>query len=80
MKKNLKNLRIEVNKIDKRLKILLLKREKLVKKIAKFKKTSNLKIEDKAREKKILKNIKSPFVKKIFKTIISASKSLQKQI
>jgi chorismate mutase len=80
MKKNLKNLRTEIDKIDKKLKILLLKREKLIKKTAKLKKALNLKIEDKTRENKILKKIKSPFVKKTFKTIISASKDVQKRI
>jgi chorismate mutase len=80
MKKNLKNLRTEIDKIDRNLKILLLKREKLIKKIAKLKKASNLKIEDRTRENKILKKIKSPFVKKTFKTIISASKDVQKRI
>jgi len=80
MKKNLKNLRIEVDKIDKKLKALLLKREKIIKKIGKFKETANLKIEDKGREKRIFKNIRNSFVKKIYKAIISASKSLQKRI
>jgi len=73
-------MRSEIDGIDRKLKILLSKREKLVKNIGKLKKLHNLKIKDKTREKKILKNIKSPFIKKTFKTILSASKSLQKQI
>lgn len=80
MEKHLKTIRSEIDKIDRKLKTLLSKREKLIKKIGKLKKLHNLKIEDRTREKKILKDIKSPFVKKTFKTILSASKALQKQI
>lgn len=80
MKKYLKTIRTEIDKTDRKLKTLLSKREKLIKKLGKLKKLHNLKIEDKTREKKILKNIKSPFVKKTFKTMLTASKSLQKQI
>ena len=80
MKNRLETIRSEIDGIDGKLKILLSKREKLVKNIGKLKKLRNLKIEDKTREKKILKGIKSPFVKKTFKTILSASKSIQKQI
>lgn len=80
MKKHLKTMRAEIDEIDRKLKTLLLKREKLIKRVGKLKKLHNLKIEDKTREKKILKSIKSPFVKKTFKTILTTSKSIQKQI
>jgi len=80
MTNRLKTIRSEIDRTDRSLKILLSKREKLIKKIGKLKKLHNLKIEDKTREKKILKSIKSKFTKKIFKTILSASKALQKQI
>lgn len=80
MTNRLKTIRSEIDRIDRNLKILLSKREKLIKRIGKLKKLHNLKIEDKTREKKVLKNIKSPFVKKTFKTILTASKSIQKQI
>lgn len=80
MKNRLETIRLRVDKTDRKLKILLLKREKLIKNIGKLKKLHNLKIEDKTREKKILKGIKSSFVKKTFKTILTASKSIQKQI
>jgi len=80
MHQELENSRKRIDKIDKKLKELLLKREQLVKKIGLLKKAHDLKIADKNREKSILCEIKSPYVKKIFKQIVEISKSLQSRL
>ena len=80
MHQEVENLRKRIDKIDKKLKELLGKREVLVKEIGLSKKKHNLKIEDKNREKDLLSDTESPYVKKIFKQIIEASKSLQSRL
>lgn len=80
MHNKLEKLRKRINKIDKKLKKNLRKREELIMKAAVIKKGLNLKIEDKKREREILKDIKSPFIKKIFKEIIQISKILQSRL
>jgi len=80
MCQEVKKIRKGIDKIDKKLKEFLGKREELVKEIGKLKKKYNLEIKDKNREKEILSDIKSPFVKKVFKKIIESSKSLQSRL
>jgi|GEM_PF-6208911 len=77
MTKVLDRTRKKIDKIDLKLQKYLSKRELLIKKIKKIKKTNNIKTEDPVREREILKNIKSLYVKKIFKSIIKISKEIQ---
>lgn len=80
MKKELLKLRKKIDLVDAAIKKNLKKREVLIKKVGKLKKKFNLKIEDKKREREILKRIKNKFVKKIFKIIIKTSKDLESVI
>ena len=77
MQKELNKLRKKIDKTDKKLKKQLEKRAKLIEKTRRIKKKENLPTEDKARETEILKNISTPFVKKVFKEIIRLSKEAQ---
>jgi len=77
MTKVLDRTRKKIDKIDLKLQKYLSKREVLIKKIKKIKKTNDIKIEDPVREREILKKIKSLYVKKIFKSIIKISKEIQ---
>ena len=77
MTKVLDRTRKKIDKIDLKLQKYLSKRELLIKKIKKIKKTNNIKTEDPVREREILKKIKSLYVKKIFKSIIKISKEIQ---
>ncbi|WP_343189327.1 prephenate dehydratase domain-containing protein [Buchnera aphidicola] len=88
-KKNLLYLRKKINKIDKKIILILAKRKKIIKKIAKIKIKNNFSIKDKKREKELLnfllkigkkKKIKKFFLKKIFKIIIKESRYIQKKI
>ncbi|HPU94973.1 MAG TPA: chorismate mutase [Candidatus Gracilibacteria bacterium] len=78
MTKVLDRTRKKIDKIDLKLQKYLSKREVLIKKIKKIKKTNDIKIEDPVREREILKKIKSLYVKKIFKSIIKISKEIQR--
>lgn len=78
MTKVLDRTRKKIDKIDLKLQKYLSKRELLIKKIKKIKKTNNIKTEDPVREREILKKIKSLYVKKIFKLIIKISKEIQR--
>ena len=78
MKKDLQKYRKKIDKIDEKLQKYLRKREILVKKIREIKKKNKIGITDKTREKEILGGIKSPYVKKIFKSIIEISKEVQR--
>lgn len=74
MRKELLKLRKNIDLVDSKIKKNLKKRGVLIKKIKKLKKKYNLKIEDKTREREILRKIKNPFVKKIYKEILKRSK------
>lgn len=85
----LEKLRAEINKIDKDIVLLLGRRFKLVKKVASFKKKNNLLMEDKSREKEVIKKVKqvgsdigvdSAWLTKVFRLIIKESKKEQKTI
>ena len=54
----MKDLRKQIDKIDQKIVELLAKRMDLVKEIAKFKKTSELRIQDKKREQELRNNLK----------------------
>lgn len=84
----LEKLRAEINKIDRDIVLLLGRRFDLVRKVASLKKKNNLSIEDKSREKAVLKQVKTQasslnisisFIESIFKLIISESKRIQKR-
>jgi len=77
MTKRLVTLRSKIDKIDKKLEKYLLKREKIAKEIGKTKKELGLPIQNSEREKEVLSKIESPYVKKIFEHIITASKEIQ---
>jgi chorismate mutase len=77
MQKDLQKTRKEIDAVDEKLKKYIEKREKLIKKVKKIKDKLNLKIQDKNREQKILKRMKSPFVKKVFKEILKHSRKAQ---
>ncbi len=78
MTKVLDRTRKKIDRIDLKLQKYLSKREVLIKKIKKIKKTNYIKTEDPVREREILKKIKSLYVKKIFKSIIKISKEIQR--
>jgi len=77
MQKELKNLRKQIDKIDKKLHKQLLKREKVVTKIGEIKKQRKLPIHNPQREKEVLSKIENKYVKKIFKEIIEISRRVQ---
>ena len=74
MIKDLEKLRKKVDKTDKKIQKYLKKREKFIQIIGQIKKKNKIKIEDKTREKEILEKIESPYIKKIFLSIIKISK------
>ena len=78
MRKDLQMYRKKIDKIDKKLQKYLGKREILIKKIGEIKKKNKIKVSDKTREKEVLGKIKSPYIKKIFKSIIEISKASQR--
>ncbi|MEK7673344.1 MAG: chorismate mutase [Patescibacteria group bacterium] len=75
---NLDQIRGKIDKIDQKLDMLLQKRANLVFKLKKIKKIAKIPVEDKKREAEILSKFDSKYVKTVFKTILSASKILQK--
>ena len=88
MKSTLLSLRKEIDGIDKRLLNLISKRVKIVKKVARYKRTNQLKIAHPKREKEVLNRLKKDAKKKkinkklielIFKNIIKYSKQIQKK-
>ncbi|MBA4336790.1 hypothetical protein C0416_03385 [bacterium] len=83
----LDNLRNKIDKIDKKLTELLIKRHGLVKKIAYLKHKNDIPIEDKKREKSSINTlVSSPdltlserrYIKNILSSIHDASKNIQK--
>lgn len=84
----MKNLRIEIDKLDSEIVQLLEKRFDVVKEIAKFKIKNNIPIYDPERETQVLEKSlnnlenKEYFdeIKKIFKQIMASSKTYQNQI
>lgn len=83
MGQNLIQLRKQIDRINTEIFILLLKRIKIAKSIAKYKKNHDLKITDKNRERKIIITIKKmakrnklnpELVKEIFKNITKLTK------
>lgn len=80
---NLQFYRKQINKIDQKIINLLKKRFEISKKIGIYKKAHGLPIQDKKREREILKKysltkgIDKNFIIKIFKLITSESKSVQ---
>lgn len=81
---NLGSYRKKIDNIDRKIVKLLKSRFETAKKISRFKKASNIKIEDKKRESEVLISIKKyskshqKFLIGAFKKIISYSKKLQK--
>ena len=74
---NLQNLRNEIDKVDKSIGDLLLKRMELVKEIGKIKEKGDISIVDTEREIDILSRFEEKYVKEVFKKILSESKKLQ---
>ena len=75
----LKIYRKQLDKIDSQVIKLLEKREKISKKIGQYKKKNKIKIQDKSREKQILKKLNKNYLKHIFKIIIRNSREIQKK-
>lgn len=80
---DIKKYRDKIDNIDKKIAILIDKRLEVVRKISIIKKNNKLKIEDKKREKDVLKNVMhytryKKEIKKIYKQIIKISKMLQR--
>ena len=84
----MKDLRQQIDQIDRKIIKLLAERMDLVKEIAKFKKTSELRIQDKKREQEVLKNLKefgktkklSPkFIEEVYKKILTESRRIQNE-
>lgn len=75
--------REEIDKLDKNITDLLIKRFDMSLQIGLYKKTNNLEIENFEREEKILKSLEGPYEKKlknIYKFIFKESKDLQKEL
>ncbi len=87
-KNYLKEKRLEIDKLDEKIAYLLLERKFLISDIGTFKKNNNINIEDKDREKLLLKKIGSygnnpsekNYLVSVFKDIIKASKKIQEDI
>lgn len=75
--KNLDKLRLDIDKIDRKIDKLLSEREKKVLEINDLKKSQKLPIKDKTREKEIFSKLSSPHSIIIFKAIIRASREIQ---
>jgi len=84
---NLKEHRKQINEIDNQILKLLRKRFEISKKIGKYKKQNNLSIKNKKREKQLIQknkdkaeklNLKSAFVKIIFRLILKESRRIQR--
>ncbi len=84
----LNQLRKQIDRIDKQIFNLLVKRINTVKRISSFKRKHKLKTQDKHREKQIFDKLKNyskkakipiTFSNKVFRSIISYSKIIQKQ-
>lgn len=80
MTKELQKLRKQIDKIDKKIKKQLSKRELLVKEVGKTKKQLGLELEDLEREAKVLTGLGENYVGKIYKKIIEESKNIQKHL
>lgn len=88
MKKDkLKEFRKCIDEIDNNIISLILKRNKIVKKIGEYKKQNDINITDKEREKEVIKNIDKlakhkndkDLLKKIYSKLISHSKKEQRK-
>jgi len=75
----LKIYRKQLDKIDSQVIKLLEKREKISKKIGQYKKKNKIKVQNKSREKQILKKLNKNYLKHIFKIIIRNSREIQKK-
>ena len=75
----LKIYRKQLDKIDSQVIKLLEKREKISKKIGPYKKKNKIKIQDKSREKQILKKLNKNYLKHIFKIIMRNSREIQRK-
>lgn len=80
---NIKKYRDKIDNIDKKIVLLIDKRMDMARKISIIKKNNRLKIEDKQREKEVLKNVThhskyKKEIKKIYSQIIKISKMVQK--
>jgi monofunctional chorismate mutase len=87
MKNKLIEYRKEIDRVDKSILDLLIKRLNIVKKIGKYKAKTNIKIQNKKREAQILKRvadksgknkINKEYTKSIFKSILENSRGIQK--
>ncbi|OGY42721.1 MAG: hypothetical protein A2Y67_01510 [Candidatus Buchananbacteria bacterium RBG_13_39_9] len=85
----LKKLRREIDKIDRKLIDLLVQRKSLVQKVGLFKKKHNLPIFNKAREKEIAKKLnkwaiknglRKTFLQKIWGAMIEEAKLIEKKV
>lgn len=88
MSTELKNLRRQIDKIDKSLLLVLAKRFEAVKKIGKLKAEHNLSVQDKKREKQIFQNINlqaeklglnQELIKKFFTLVLKTSRRSHRQ-
>lgn len=84
MKMDLKEIRIEIDKIDREIIKLFQKRLDLVNKVAKYKRENNLEIVDGNREREILENLNGEKycqeLKDLYREIFNISKGYQKNI
>ena len=71
------NIRIQIDKIDDELLLLIKRRSDKVKEIKKIKNNLELSIKDSKREKEILKKTNNDYEMNIMKKIISESRKLQ---
>ena len=83
---NLKKLRTDIEKIDDNILILLKRRFVLVQKIGAIKSRSRIRINNKERERQIIKRLTNKhkytnkeFITKLYKTIFKYSKNIQKK-
>ena len=75
----LKIYRKQLDKIDSQVIKLLEKREKISKKIGQYKKKNKIKVQNKSREKQILKKLNKNYLKHIFKIIMRNSREIQRK-
>jgi len=77
--KNIKDLRKEIDEIDKSIVTLLAKRMEAVKKIGQLKKKNNIPVFDESRWQKVIKS-KKGFVKKIWEIIHKEALKVEKNV
>ncbi len=76
----LEKLRKEIDQIDSKVAKYLKKRLETIEKIRKFKKKSNLNIQDTKRETEIMSKLETDYEKNIFKEILKQSRKVQQEL